>query len=509
MNYLARKFARTRITLLSALFSSILLSACGGGGGVATSLILSGVGGTGIGVGGTGIVFGAITGFGSVFINGTRYDTSGASFIVDGESLPESALKLGMVVKIEAETEDGEFTGNAFEVVYNNEVQGPVDSAPVDKPGTNGMQKTFVVLGESITIDDTATRFEGTSFADIDANDVVEVSGFRTTAPDTIFATYLKKISVPPAGSEAELRGTITGYTLVPSERFTLNGIVVEVGAATVNVDGGSLQNGLYVEVEGTIQGSAAPFGVLAAAIESADEDFGDEVDDVRLEGIISEYVDDSNFKIDGQLINAGGAEIEPMGAMLTDGLEVEIEGDIVGGTFIAGKVEVEEEESELRAFVAAVPPVTSPNSFTVEFPFTTGMSTTVTVNVDAQTAFEDETGPPPFSLDDLVGGGATDYVIVKGTEVGNEINATLVKRVTADPDERRRLEGIVDDYTAYTGGANGSITVLGIEYGLNGDTQYDPDPNILVGDVVEIEDRDDPPTYSIDGIADKVEIED
>ena len=78
---------------------------------------------------------------------------------------------------------------------------------------------------------------------------------------------------------------------------------------------------------------------------------------------------------------------------------------------------------------------MTLPSSFTVEFPGTV-MPGTVTVNVDAQTAFEDETAAPPFSLDDLNGGGSGgggDYVIVKGTEVGNEINATLVKRVDAE----------------------------------------------------------------------------
>ena len=137
-------------------------------------------------------------------------------------------------------------------------------------------------------------------------------------------------------------------------------------------------------------------------------------------------------------------------------------------------------------------------------------MSTEVVVNVDAQTVFEDDkTGgaivSSPFSLDDLVAGGGTDYVIVKGDEVGDQINATLVKRVDADADEKRELEGIVD---AYTAGATGSITVLGIEYGLNGFTQYDPNPNILVGDFVEIEDRDDPPNFLIDGIADEVELE-
>ena len=53
-------------SLLSAVFVSILAS-CGGGGGSA------GIGGTGITSGGT------ITGFGSIFVNGVKYNTDAAT----------------------------------------------------------------------------------------------------------------------------------------------------------------------------------------------------------------------------------------------------------------------------------------------------------------------------------------------------------------------------------------------------------------------------------------------
>ncbi|MDJ0779634.1 MAG: DUF5666 domain-containing protein [Gammaproteobacteria bacterium] len=463
------------------------------------------------GIGGTGIVAGRITGFGSIFVNDTRYTTpSGTRFVIDGVAGSQGDLKVGMVVRIEAETENGAFTGEAIEVVYENDLQGPIDNGSIAPAGAS--QKNFTVFGQTITIDDTDTRFEGTAFSTIDDTIVVEISGFRTS-PSEIFATFVKKTSNKAIGSEVELRGLIDMYDMGPPETLEIDGIDIEVDpAATVDVEGGVLQNSLFVEVEGEIM-SLAPLTVRALAIESEDADLGDDVDDVRLEGIVSGYVagPPTTFLVDGQAVDASSAVTTPAGAVIADGVEVEVEGDIVGGVLFADEVEVEAAESGVRSFVATVD--TGNSFFTADFPFTAGLSTTVVIRVNAQTVFEDEkTGGTintvPFSLDDLVdggfGSGTADYVIVKGEEINDEIIATLVKRV--DFEDKLELEGVID---AYTAGAGGSITVLGIEYGLNGFTQYSPDPNFLPGDFVELADEDDPPNYAIDGIADEVEEDD
>ncbi len=49
----------------------------------------------------TGVVsVGVITGFGSVYVNGVRYDTSGASVLMDDQAAAESALKVGQYVEL-------------------------------------------------------------------------------------------------------------------------------------------------------------------------------------------------------------------------------------------------------------------------------------------------------------------------------------------------------------------------------------------------------------------------
>ncbi|MBA2721750.1 MAG: hypothetical protein H0U56_02385, partial [Methylibium sp.] len=78
---------------LAALAGAVGLAACGGGGGG---------GGDGVGSGGTGsFAVGPISGFGSVIVNGIRYDDSGADvFDDDGNAVTANDLRLGMVIEV-------------------------------------------------------------------------------------------------------------------------------------------------------------------------------------------------------------------------------------------------------------------------------------------------------------------------------------------------------------------------------------------------------------------------
>jgi len=91
------------------------------------------------------------------------------------------------------------------------------------------------------------------------------------------------------------------------------------------------------------------------------------------------------------------------------------------------------------------------------------------------------------------------DYVRIEGQEIlNNEVLATVIKR--RSPENELKLEGEVDDYDLGI-----SITILGIQYGLDANTSYDPSPAIFTGDFVELEDDDPNPP---DGIADEIEVE-
>jgi hypothetical protein len=207
--------------------------------------------------------------------------------------------------------------------------------------------------------------------------------------------------------------------------------------------------------------------------------------------------MDDSDFEIDGQGIDASGAQISPASANLGNGLEVEVEGDIVGGTLIADELEVREGETELQTTVS--PGSVGVTSFELFYPAIAG---TVVINVDAQTLFKDESAvaDPDFSITNL---NDNDFVKVEGQEINGEVVASIVKRI--DPDDYK-LEGVVDAF-----GFTNWIEILGIRYNVDGDTEYEDNTMtdvvffglLQVGDLVEIKDGQAPL-----GFADEVEFE-
>ena len=363
MNSCIRKPLKLITLIGSLLISAAIVSACGGGGESSQS---AGVGGTGITTA-KGYVQGKVTGFGSIYVNGKKFNTDSSKFFVDGNAnATQDDLAVGMIVSLEVETEDGIYTGKALKVIYDDEIEGPVAAAPVV---LGGGQKQFEVFDQSIIIDDTSTLFEGTnySFVDIAANDVVEISGFRTS-PTEITATFVKKTGVLVLGvTEVELRGTIKNLIIGPPASFEINGITINTDAMTeIEVPNGVLAEDLYVEVEGIIQTATS---VDAQEIEHEDEGFDDDVDEVSLQGIVSKYTSISDFEIDGQMIDASQADLEPANAamLLAVGIEVEVEGDIVGGVLIAEELEIEESDTELESFVGLV---NVPGKwFTVDYP--------------------------------------------------------------------------------------------------------------------------------------------
>src|SRR5436189_6062435 len=100
-----RAAAPTRM-LLQLAAAAALLAGCGGGGDTGTSSVPAGSSGANT----SSFAAGAISGFGSVIVNGVRFDDSAARIADDdGRVADSSALKLGMRVEIDggAVSDDG------------------------------------------------------------------------------------------------------------------------------------------------------------------------------------------------------------------------------------------------------------------------------------------------------------------------------------------------------------------------------------------------------------------
>jgi hypothetical protein len=464
-----------------------LLVACGGsgGGGVA-----GGIPGGG-GIGGTGVFSsGTIDAFGSIFVNGVEFETDGASISIDGDDASEAALGLGMVVLVSGTINDDGVTGTAETVVYDDDLQGPIQAI---QASADGDSKTLTILGFSVTVSRAGTVFDDVSFDTLALDDLVEVSGFFD-ASGTLSATRVeRKSAFVPGSSEIELKGIVENLS---GSTFSFGSFTVDFsGADLSDVPGGEILNGMLVEVKGTLVSSL----ISASRVEEEDElgdSFGDN-DDISVEGIISDFASNASFRINGVAINAGSAVLQPSGLVLEDGLKVEAEGTWNGTTLIADEVESRQGDVKIDALVASVD--TGAQTVTLQL-----FGGTVTVQVDNQTQLEDDTGvQDPLTLGDLSSG---DFVEVETVGPEDDLVATSIHRDEIDDDI---VEAPVDSFEPGV-----SVTVLGITYSTAGADFEDADDQpisptdfynqVEVGSMVKIKDELTP-----DGIADEVEFED
>src|SRR5512140_554586 len=120
------------------------LAGCGGG-----LALLPGTGGTGI------FAQGAIAGFGSVIVNGTRFDDTGAAVHIDGAPATPLDLRLGMVAGVQGQRDAATALAFAKEIDVWSIAQGPV---------TQVQSGQFVVAGMTIQTR-TSTVFDGIASA--------------------------------------------------------------------------------------------------------------------------------------------------------------------------------------------------------------------------------------------------------------------------------------------------------------------------------------------------------
>lgn len=299
------------------------------------------------GIGGTGITAsGAITGFGSVFVNGIEFETNNTTIIINEKgNLTESSLRIGMIVAIKGTINADGTTGTANDLVYDAELVGPVSTTPIANPDNS--VKTFTILNSTIAINRTATEFSGDDFAGfsfdtIAQDDVVEVSGFIDNL-GVLTATYVEKKSDDPINADVTIKGTISGSNS-PGQ--------FQLGALTVTWDDttelssdmptdSNTWNGLQVEVEG-ILGSGGTT-ISATEIDIEENNFKpDDGDEIKLEGVVSDFLNIASFKVNGQLVDASTAEFSPttLPDTLTNGVRIEVEGKISNGVLNAEDVE-------------------------------------------------------------------------------------------------------------------------------------------------------------------------
>jgi FG-GAP-like repeat/Domain of unknown function (DUF5666)/FG-GAP repeat len=343
-----QKYLGIAMKFLQQTALKLLFAAC-------VSVICFGLAHAAGGISGTGrSSFGSITAFGSIFVNGIEYSTSTANIIINGTpSQPESALKLGMAVRVEGSINADGLTGTATIVEYIGDIEGVIDAAPI----ITGTRGTFRIYGLVVNTDSKTIYDNVASLAALAGGDVVEVSGFFNANDGSFTATRVEK---KLAFRKVELRGYVSNVT---TTTFVLGpSLVVNYSAAQLkNVPPGGLANGLYVEVKATAQPTnnvlpATRVSVEGSILASTNIAYG------LLQGVAAKVTSNS-FEMGNQLIltnaqtvfkvgtaNAPLAKALPVG--LVSGVKAFASGPVVNGVMTAEVITV--------AAVVTVPVVAS-----------------------------------------------------------------------------------------------------------------------------------------------------
>jgi hypothetical protein len=259
-----------------------LLGGCGGGGGSSSPATGS--------TSGSAASSGTVTGFGSVFVNGKRFDTSGSSFTVDGQSGSQGDLKLGMTVTV-----TGSFNGDqrsASTVQQKDAVEGLVQSIAADRLSLVVMGQT--VLVDSTTLIDDSNGLNG-NIGNLAAGDFVEVNGH--IRPDGVIqATFIEKKLV---GVTPEVRGVVSLHDAT-AKTFKIGNLTVDYSTSLIDdmpTPSGSNWNGLFVEIKGTNFNSVTTT-LVATKVERENQGFGNNMDEFEVEGFVTQVVGVGDFFI-------------------------------------------------------------------------------------------------------------------------------------------------------------------------------------------------------------------
>jgi len=316
------------------------LAACGGGdsGGIAS-------------VSGAKYISGPITAFGSVYVNGVRYNTDNATVYVENNMASESELRVGMMVTVRESS-----NGSAAEIHYNDDLEGFVISNDIATDGT------LNVMGQTVVVDSNTvfeSHVEGVTTADqIAVGNIVEVTG-SSAGTGKIAATRLEVKAVDltaylvdhPSG--VEVKGMVASHD-ASSETFSIGGLEISYAGAVLDDLPNGISDGIYVEVT-SVEDLNSANQLVAVKVELKNGGIkghhGEKDDEVEVAGEVSE-VSDSSVTVNGYtfLLDANTEYDDGVLADLVIGVMVKVEGHFnSNGELVAEEVEFKDHNPELE----------------------------------------------------------------------------------------------------------------------------------------------------------------
>ena len=279
----------------------------------------------------TDLALGSITGFGSVIVNGVKYDDSSTTVSIDSDAEKAVArttadLKIGMQVELK------HTSAVASDVMVSSALRGPVSAIDV-------AQTTLTVLGQKVLVDVTgadATVLDGfASFADIKANDWVEVHATES-ADGTLKATRIERESASDS-TAIKVAGKLTALDGV-AKTFKVGAVTVNFANGLVRPSAAVLANDQRVYVFSDTPPTAGVVNAKKIRIKDAKLTG---VAQSNIAGLVTDFISAADFKVSGVKVDASKAKFEN-GALadIINGAAVRIKGSVKDGVISASEIE-------------------------------------------------------------------------------------------------------------------------------------------------------------------------
>lgn len=386
------------------------------------------------------VVFGPITGFGSVVVNGVEFNTDSATVTMDDQPGTPAELRIGMMVSIRGTMDSATGAANAGEIDFFDNAEGPVS-------GIDHAAGYFFMLGQKVFVDE-LTMFENATFENLAAGHVVQVSGL-VRSHEQIQATHVYRIANEyAAGMTMEVKGEIEDLD-IGNHQFRIGAQSCNYSEASLELGGASIANGMYVEASSVvpINGEQMMLNRVQAREQHRNQYLLCETDcTFEIVGYVTLFVSETDFEVNGQSVTTTQDTVYVNGTAASLALDVRV---AINGTLNDEGILVAEQ------IVFRLPSLVEIKA-DVETLDTAGALTVLGVPVQTNefTVFYDHTtsGPRDFGFDDLVVG---DRVNIRAYTDGSSVVASRLER--EDPDTEVTLKALVDSID------RPSIVLLGV----------------------------------------------
>ena len=407
------------------------------------------------------IAYGPISRFGSLYVNGIKYETDQAQVdFIHQQDINQ--LSVGMMVKIQAAwTSPSRRTFDAQKVWFDQHLKGPVEKIA---PTSLGIQLT--ILGTLVTLNED-TVLDNMLLKNLKVGHVLTVSGIPNT-DGSLLATYVSRRSLTLGAQQiVEVESKVLAIDIA-QQRIFIKGLNVNAtNSKWTNTNINTLQIGDTLEALGRY--NSVNHELIATSITVKNSKLNvKNGNKLSLDGVVSLFQSSSSFYLSGQKSNAKNAEfLAGSPSALNNKVRIKANGRInEHGVFIIRTIEIiQPTNASIKAPVSSV----NANSSEISILGATGKTKPGTLFQSKLT-----NANKYFNINDISPG---DWVELKGKWSEDAFTLNTVNAISAQT--KRVLKGQIKK------SEDGKISILGITILTNSLLTNEQTSNLSSGDFV------------------------